>query len=328
MKKIFARIVTLSIILAFGSLQTAFAQAVPDVVAAEVPAVIPAEIVTAAPTDAPDAPVPSEPIATPEVETTVSETPSAEVGADAATVQETFNVQDGTAGASLESTTNPETATSTESDVTIVPLIIEATSTDATTTPVVLDQSTTTEETIPVPDATLDVVTPDIESVPVVEETVADPVSVPEPVPEPIVIDTEELEPSPDFAFALTGRQIPTKRKVENAEGKIIREEAVSAPLSSTVDNANGVMHVSGSCTDAYFVVLLFKNQDDYADDPSSYIVNRAYPCVAGAYSYSISELPFGLKDGTYYLLIGQQGERGAWTPITGLTEISINNNQ
>jgi hypothetical protein len=151
---------------------------------------------------------------------------------------------------------------------------------------------------------------------------------VPEPVPEPIVLDTEELTPSPDFAFALTGRQIPTKRKVENAEGKVIREEAVSAPLSSTVDNANGVMHVSGSCSDAYFVVLLFKNQNDYADDPSSYIVNRAYPCVAGAYSYSISELPFGLKDGTYYLLIGQQGERGAWTPITGLTEISINNNQ
>jgi hypothetical protein len=227
------------------------------------------------------------------------------------TVQETFNVQDGTSGVTLETTTNPETATSTESDATIVP-IVDATSTEATTTPVVVVEATTTEPSIPVPDAVLDVVTPDIQSVPVVEETVADPVPVPEPVPEPIVLDTEELTPSPDFAFALTGRQIPTKRKVENAEGKVIREEAVSAPLSSTVDNANGVMHVSGSCTDAYFVVLLFKNQNDYADDPSSYIVNRAYPCVASAYSYSISELPFGLKDGTYYLLIGQQGERGA----------------
>ena len=72
-------------------------------------------------------------------------------------------------------------------------------------------------------------------------------------------------------------------------------------------------------------MVLIFKNQTDYEADPRSFIMNRAYPCENGTYSYSIDRLPPTLTNGTYYLMIADQGERGPWTPATGLTEITIN---
>lgn len=245
-------------------------------------------------------------------------------------IQNAFNIQSGSSGSILETTTNPEASTSTQAE--IIP-IVSATSTEATSTPVVVTGGASTTPAVRVPDTVLDVVTVHIDAtVPdsVVEDAIVMAQSTPgePPVEQAIVLDEADLVPSPDFAFALTGKTIPTKRVVQDGSGKQIKEEVVTVESTPTVDNANGVMYVSGVCSDAYFVVLLFKNQNDYADDPASYIVNRAYPCVAGTYSYSISELPYGLKDGNYYLLVGEQGERGAWKPITGLTEITINNNQ
>ncbi len=99
----------------------------------------------------------------------------------------------------------------------------------------------------------------------------------------------------------------------------------VAAPAETEIDATTGVMSVSGACASPYFVVLLFKNQMDYEVDPRSFILNRAYPCEGGAYDYSIDRLPPTLENGTYYLMVGEQGERGPWTPATGLTEITIN---
>ena len=74
--------------------------------------------------------------------------------------------------------------------------------------------------------------------------------------------------------------------------------------------------------------MLLFKNATDYAESPSSYIVNRAYPCVSGTFTYSISQLPHTLSDGTYYLMVAQEGTTGTWKPLTSLSAITINKNQ
>ena len=222
----------------------------------------------------------------------------------------------------LESTTNPELASST--DTTSMRLVDSSTSTPATLSTTLLDAASSA---IPFPvdesASLVDVVAQNIVATPLPALPI---VSEPQrEVKKPTVAAVIDATPEPEFTFALTGKQIPTIRKVESKDGNSVAEQEVAAPVMSTVDNVKGEISVSGECSDAYFVVLLFKNANDYADDPRSYIVNRAYPCVGGAFSYSIADLPSSLPNGNYYLLVGEEGSRGAWKPITSQTEITIN---
>lgn len=240
--------------------------------------------------------------------------PPAESGTEV--VQGAVTTQEAVNGDVLENTANPEIVLEPEASTT-VSIEPEATSTD-----VVVDQDSTNP--------------PSDESV-VVESNeptiVAEVTETPVVTPETQTVETQsvsiavaELVPEPEFAFALTGDKIPTKKKVEGKNGKFT-EEIVATPLTTTVDNEKGEVRISGSCSDVYFVVLLSKHEEDYRNDPASYIVNRAYECANNTFSYAISELPSSLPNGTYYLLVGEQGEKGAWKPVTELTEITINKN-
>ncbi len=124
----------------------------------------------------------------------------------------------------------------------------------------------------------------------------------------------------------MTGKHVAAKRTARDASGKQQTVELTQA-VAPQIDNTTGSMQVSGSCSNTYFVILLFKGQDDYARDPKSYILDKAFPCVGGQFSYSISDLPDSLNDGTYYLLVGEEGDKGPWAPITALTEVTINRN-
>ncbi len=240
-------------------------------------------------------------------------------------VQDTAMTQEAATSEVIEATTNPqdipfEDATSTILVIDVSPAE-EATSTD----PLIVSQATSTPEAVPLPieDAPLDVVAE------VPAEIVPEPVSEPQPpqpsdpVIPPVTITAADLEPEPEFAFQLTGKRIAAKRIAERGASRVV--EQISAPLATEVDNAKGEMRIAGACADAYYVVLIFRNQDDYANDPRSYIVNRAYPCENGGFSYAIADLPESLGSGTYYLLVGAQGQTGAWKPITELTEVTIN---
>ncbi len=223
-------------------------------------------------------------------------------------VQETAPAQEAVSGDALEGTMDPQVATSTESE--LIP-IVDATSTE-----------------------------PAVEEIPVIENDV--PALLPDEIPVAAVNDltiidsslvrstetvSEEFVPlrdsndtlDPEFVIALSGKVIPTKK-----EG-IIGASDIMTPPATSIDPESGTITVSGTCASPYYVVLLFKNQTDYQLDPRSFIVNRAYPCENGSYSYSIDRLPPSLANGTYYLMVGEQGERGAWWPTTSLTEVSIN---
>jgi hypothetical protein len=91
------------------------------------------------------------------------------------------------------------------------------------------------------------------------------------------------------------------------------------APLES-----DALFTVAGSCDTKYFVVLLYKNADDYNVNPSSYVFNRAYLCENGSYKYSVNEIPGSFSGGTYYILIAGQGDTGSWRPITSITPITV----
>lgn len=250
---------------------------------------------------------------------------------EAPSVQDTFDSQKAVLGDALESTTNPETTMTTDSDVLVIPLVETeaATTQESISLEVAPTESTGSEE----------VAIEDLETLDVVAEVTADEAQTPlsdESIPanesatrneNQTPVSLAELEPEAEYVFALSGKSIPTKSKVKRADGKEMREETVVTALAPVIDNVHGTVSVSGECANVYYVVLLYKNATDYDANPSSYIVNRAYPCENGSYSYAIDELPSSLANGIYYLLVGEQGERGSWSPITGLTEISINRN-
>lgn len=351
MKTVLKKLLALSLTVSLFTAQAAFAQTVPNEPAADTPAAgasvsappvqpadaeIPAVVVTAPDAttsiDAPDAAAPSVPDA--------SADQVVDIQGSTTTLQDTAGSQPAVEGSVLESTTNPEAATS--SDITTVS-VADATSTGDSTLP--LADATTTSDTshatstlsTPIDEgaAALDVVAENVDANPPPDATVPDP-AVPDPDPAapqahaarraPAVISAD-IAPGPEYTFALTGKQIPARQKIKDKNGDTVGEQVVVSPLMPQVDNASGTVSVSGQCSDKYFVVLLFKNANDYADDPRSYIFNSAYPCENGSFSYQISELPGNLPNGAYYMLIGQEGDRSTWTPITSLTEITINKN-
>ena len=155
------------------------------------------------------------------------------------------------------------------------------------------------------------------------------PVAVDKVVPPVADISTEELTPKDKYVFKLEGPATATKdnpdwQKIHGEKINPQTEKKISTTPNLVPDDVTGVLDISGSCTDSYFVVLLYKNKEDYNKNPTSYIFNKAFDCENGSYKYSIDELPSNLSNGIYYLLIGGQGETGTWKPITALTPITI----
>ena len=220
--------------------------------------------------------------------------------------------QTGVTVSDLERTANPITDVAVDASSTVS--VDVATTTNVVTVPIV--------DAPPADPVLADIPMPPAQDLNVVAENIPEATST-----EPVQLSNAALNAmlEPQYVFAVTGTTIPTKKK------GIIGVSTVAAPADVTVSDATSsnssthVLHVTGSCAKTYYVVLLFKNQTDYDTDPGSYLLNRAYPCVNGAYSYNIDDLPTSIKNGTYYLLIGEQGDTGSWSPITGLAEISIN---
>lgn len=314
MEKLFAALLTVSLL---TPAPVVFAQEVPDTPVEPVQENVSAPVDATAPQE--DAQVASD---TPILDVAVVQEPIlVEVTSEPVTIQatstelqETANTQPAVTSEVLEGTVNPEVTTTDDTQSTPVP---EA----ATTTPETPVDPEPIDE-VPLEDVAvaLDIVAEDLTPEPDVSPT-------PDSEVAAIALPQEDLTPDPQFAFALTGKSIPSKKVLKDRDGRKVGEQSVSHVAETQVDNAKGVITVSGKCSDVYFVILLYRNQNDYVDDPSSYLVNRAYPCVNGTYSYSIEELPHNLEHGQYYLLVGQEGNTGTWTPITGLTEITINRN-
>lgn len=271
------------------------------------------------PAVAPEEPAPEDTPAIAEVpaDSAPAEEPgSSQSATDPTVVQDTATSQESAPSETLENPVDPTIATSTESEVIVISEEV-ATSTEeiatstATTTPVevpvVVPEEQPAPEQIEIPiDIQQDL------------QIVAAELSASQDVVEPEVAQRTRLEPDvePSYVFALSGKKIPTKL----APGK-----ASADAVTTTIDPTSNTVNVSGSCSDVYFVVLLYRNAGDYETDPASYIVNRAYPCENGAYSYSINDVPATIQNGTYYLLIGEQGNKGSWRPASALTEIVIN---
>jgi hypothetical protein len=282
----------------------------------------------------PDAPLPVSPAlpdtatsspATPDVGTSTSTDPAAvdlQGASSTPALQQTFSDQQ-TVPPDVASTTDVTLATTT--DGTTGDTTTSGDQSGMSTSSASLTDTTTTDGTAS--STTTDVLATDSTQPPV------------DQVPPPqnqdanqntVVISADELTPKSEYVFSLSGKKTPSERRVrkahvENAKTVISEvSEVIDAVPAVTADNVRGVMSVTGACESKYYVILVYKNADDYANSPGTYIVNRAFPCVNGTFSYDITDLPNTLEDGNYYLLVGSAGESGPWTPITAVTEITL----
>lgn len=239
-------------------------------------------------------------------------------------LQATFNEQD---TLTLAETAGDEVltlATSTE------PALLEPTPDESGTT---TDEVTNPEE-VPLDEVPAEEI-PLVEAPPPPELEVQPEVLTPWMDETAVVISVEELKPEPEYTFAINSeKKFASSRRALRTElqrGKVVTSvvsETIDTPPQVYIDNENGVMTVSGACEDKYYVILLYKKPDDYSVDKRSYVVNRAYPCEGGTFSYDIDALPTTLADGNYYLLVAKMGEDTPWEPITALTEITLARNQ
>ncbi len=242
-------------------------------------------------------------------------------------IQDTVGTQDAVAGDVLEATRNPSDVVVEEIETVPVPdtedmapVIVVETAETATSSETESSPITDEEPIVIAGPASLEIIDEDIVAEDVINPDVVDEI-VPLVVDVVVVLEEEKLIADPTFAIELTGTTIPT---IKTDESLGAGAEVVRSTIETDIDT-EGVMNLSGVCTEAYYVVLLFKEKDDYDRDPRSYILNKAYPCESGQFTYALEQLPSSLPTGTYYLLIGSQGERGGWTPVTALTEVTIN---
>lgn len=150
------------------------------------------------------------------------------------------------------------------------------------------------------------------------EKNVADVPQAPAPEPK-----------KPEFHFDIGG-DIPVTAKimpwVRSNEQQENKKEAAPKISTLTPNPTSNAFTLSGACAKPYFVVLVFANKDDYTTDPSRAVINRAGACTGGSFSFVLKSSDFSsnLADGTYYVIVGEQGMRESWQPTGAMFPIVI----
>ncbi|MCC6934709.1 MAG: hypothetical protein IT406_03440 [Candidatus Yanofskybacteria bacterium] len=124
------------------------------------------------------------------------------------------------------------------------------------------------------------------------------------------------------WEFGSLGSEVSTEQELPWYPSGASSADA-SGPAKGELRISGDHISLSGSCTETHFVVLVFRGKEDYVRDPASALYNAALPCDSGLLSYEMSSLPVPIEDGTYWLMIGQQG-RGPWEPISSLYPVRI----
>ncbi len=219
-------------------------------------------------------------------------------------VAEESPLQESVSSDVLEGSLNPQEDTALGEAIEVIDMAteerLEVEAEEVAPTSIVIDLATTTEEVIGIlPEATTTKVAQ---------------------------LNEEDLKPKKEYTFDINGAAIATDAVPDwSSPESPKKEEGGEVTVAPVVDlDTPHELTVSGECTDAYYVVLIYKDREGYDTNPSSYIYNRAYPCGNGHYSYALSELPFSLESGTFYLLLAGQGNTGPWKPISALLPIGI----
>jgi hypothetical protein len=147
------------------------------------------------------------------------------------------------------------------------------------------------------------------------------------PTPDIKVLPPSRLAFSMRTSLPVYMKELPWKPPTDGKNDDR-RTGSVPPPTVTNAGDQNS-FKVEGACAQEYFTVLLFRNENDYANDPSSAIFNKAFRCVNGNFSQTFTDKDFSpnLADGNYYLVTGDQGTKGTWQPHSSIQIININRN-
>jgi len=145
--------------------------------------------------------------------------------------------------------------------------------------------------------------------------------------PEPVQIKDREL------VFLPTDERITAKKSLpwfsrENLElfrkkyGGYSGEVSNAPALILSVDKKS--LQINGQCSKDYFVILLYKNAEDYLNQPETFIINQAKPCENGSFSFDFKDVSSKIPSGDYYLLIAEENKNEPWIPSSAIIPIKI----
>ena len=71
---------------------------------------------------------------------------------------------------------------------------------------------------------------------------------------------------------------------------------------------------ISGSCSDAYYAIVIFRGADDYKQKADSAVFNQAFACPDDKkFTRTLQLKDYNLLSGEYYFFVADQGKTGAW---------------
>lgn len=128
---------------------------------------------------------------------------------------------------------------------------------------------------------------------------------------------TTPVVQAPTEAFVITDTSTgktsaPTKTTSATSPKTL---EAPANFKSFTYDATLGkTISVTGTCHDAYYVLLIFDSRDDYRTNPGAARSNRAFECGATRlFTIKMDLRDINLPSGSYYLFVADQGSKGSW---------------
>ncbi len=117
-----------------------------------------------------------------------------------------------------------------------------------------------------------------------------------------------------------------TKKKLVFSEGRgsVQTPYAPHTDIKAHVSSDGSSLTVSGRCSSKYYVILVFRNLSDFALRPTSALVNGAWECENGSFSYDASTLSADLKSGRYYIVTGEEEDTGPWKLASHVFPVDI----
>jgi hypothetical protein len=150
------------------------------------------------------------------------------------------------------------------------------------------------------------------------------PVQDPDVKPEPVPV-VEPPAPQKYLSFSLGGDSIATQRNLPWFPDRFKTDGNAENPgINAAISGDSSSVILDGSCSKTFFVVLVYADPSDYADNPNAYVYNKAFSCKDGSYHYELNDLPKDLPDGSYYLLVAEEGLTGPWQPITAIQPVIV----
>lgn len=129
-------------------------------------------------------------------------------------------------------------------------------------------------------------------------------------------VATLKVIPPPQETFVVAdmdGVQGSAEENIATADSAVFKEPENFKSFDYDAEKGK-VISLAGTCSDAYYAVLVFSSAVDYRKDPAASRYNSAFSCPAARlFKTEMNLKDLNLPTGRYYVFVADQGERGSW---------------